>query len=482
MMLPLGLYLLGLIVIVITHWTYKWKNPRCNGRLPPGSMGLPLIGESFQFITPSNSIDIPHFVKSRIHKYGRIFKTSLVGRAMVVSSDVEFNHFILQQEGRLVELWYLDSFAKLLGHEKGSKKEGSTNSHGHIHRYLRSLVLSQFGHDVLKHTLLSQLQDISIKSLHTWLAAPQPLEIKHAFSVMIFDATAKQMFGYEPKEHEENLGVNFTNFLQGLMSFPLNIPGTAFHRCVQNQKKAMKMIKKMITERKASPEKRRGDLLDQVLDDMKKEAFLTHDFVTVVMFGLLLASFETISSTLTLAIILLTDHPSVVQQLEEENEEILEKRGSSKETRLTWKEYKSMTFTHQVINEVLRMASVAPGIIRKVIKDIHVNGYTIPEGWTIMVVPSAIQLNPDTYEDPLTFNPWRWKDVGAISTAKNFIPFGGGSRACAGAEFSRVLMAVFLHVFVTNYRWNKVKGGEVARSPVLGFGNGYFIKLFEKLK
>jgi cytochrome P450 len=26
-----------------------------------------------------------------------------------------------------------------------------------------------------------------------------------------------------------------------------------------------------------------------------------------------------------------------------------------------------------------------------------------------MVVPAAIQLNPNIYEDPLTFNPWRWQ-------------------------------------------------------------------------
>ncbi|KAA3467728.1 cytochrome P450 87A3-like [Gossypium australe] len=33
--------------------------------------------------------------------------------------------------------------------------------------------------------------------------------------------------------------------------------------------------------------------------------------------------------------------------------------------------------------------------------------------------------------------------------ARNFIPFGGGVRQCAGAGFSKVLMAVFLHVWVT---------------------------------
>ena len=36
-------------------------------------------------------------------------------------------------------------------------------------------------------------------------------------------------------------------------------------------------------------------------------------------------------------------------------------------------------------------------------------GYTIPFGWAIMLVNSALQLNPNIYKDPLAFNPWRWK-------------------------------------------------------------------------
>ncbi|CBI29008.3 unnamed protein product, partial [Vitis vinifera] len=39
-----------------------------------------------------------------------------------------------------------------------------------------------------------------------------------------------------------------------------------------------------------------------------------------------------------------------------------------------------MTFTHQVINEALRLARVAPGILRRAIKDIQVNRYMILAG------------------------------------------------------------------------------------------------------
>jgi len=39
----------------------------------------------------------------------------------------------------------------------------------------------------------------------------------------------------------------------------------------------------------------------------------------------------------------------------------------------------------------------------------HDSGYTIPEGWAVMVCPPAVHLSPEKYEDPLAFNPWRWE-------------------------------------------------------------------------
>ncbi|KAK6939230.1 Cytochrome P450 [Dillenia turbinata] len=440
--------LISLVIIGLTHLVYKWRNPKCNGKLPPGSMGLPLIGETIQFFIPNKSLDFSPFIKERMKRYGLLFKTSLVGRSVVISSDPDFNHFLFGQEGKLVELWYMDSFAKLL-----QQNSDSTTATGYIHKYLRNLILSHFGTEILKQKLHSDLEVAIRKALDAWCELPE-VEFKNRSAAMIFEITAKQIFSYCPKKSEENISEKLVGFLQALMSFPVNIPGTTFHRCLKNKRAVEKIIGHELEERAAFPERRQGDLLDQVLEDMKTEKFLNKDFVVHMMFGLLLASFETISATLTLAMKLLTEHPSVVQELTEEHEELLKNRENP-ESGLTWNEYKSMTFTHHV-------------------------GYTIPKGWTIMVVPAVIQLNPRTYEDPLAFNPHRWKDMGAIATAKNFIPFGGGSRSCAGADFSKVFMAVFIHVLVTNYSWTKIKGGNICRTPALRFRDGFHIKVSKK--
>ncbi|EFH64236.1 hypothetical protein ARALYDRAFT_893156 [Arabidopsis lyrata subsp. lyrata] len=50
--------LVSLLVTSITSWVYNWRNPKCRGKLPPGSMGLPLIGETIHFFKPYTTSDI----------------------------------------------------------------------------------------------------------------------------------------------------------------------------------------------------------------------------------------------------------------------------------------------------------------------------------------------------------------------------------------------------------------------------------------
>lgn len=64
----IGLSIVALLAVYITRYIYRWRNPKCNGALPPGSMGLPLIGESLQLVLPNASIDLPPFLKKRIKR------------------------------------------------------------------------------------------------------------------------------------------------------------------------------------------------------------------------------------------------------------------------------------------------------------------------------------------------------------------------------------------------------------------------------
>ncbi|KAI3425581.1 uncharacterized protein J3R85_010095, partial [Psidium guajava] len=152
MMLPMVETVMGLVALIVfavSYWRYKWRDRSNFGKLPPGSMGLPFLGETIQFSIPSKSVDLPPFLKKRIKKYGTLFKTSLAGRPVVISTDPEFNKYILLQEGKLVELWYLDSLSKLMGHD-AQDLEVKTNATGYVQKHLRHLILNHMGPESLK--------------------------------------------------------------------------------------------------------------------------------------------------------------------------------------------------------------------------------------------------------------------------------------------------------------------------------------------
>ncbi|KAJ1416077.1 Cytochrome P450 [Sesbania bispinosa] len=325
----------ALIIIGITHWVYRWRNPSYNGKLPPGSMGLPLLGEIIQFFSPNTSSDIPPFIKQRMERYGPIFKTSVVGQSIVVSTDSDLNNLIFQQEGQMFESWYPDSFTETFG------KQNMSSVHGFM--YTR------------------------------------------------------------------------------LISFPLDVPGTAYHRCLQEKGNEN-------AEEHPAGKREQTDFFDYVIEELKKEGtILTEAIALDLMFVLLFVSFETTSLALTYAMKLLSDHPLVLKQLKEEHEAIV-KRREDPNSGVTWQEYKSMTFTFQVIKNLL-----IP-LLRE-----NFRGIPYQQGGQLWCMcPPAVHLNPAKYEDPLDFNPQRWEGMELNSGSKNF--------------FAKVQMAVFLHNLLTKYR------------------------------
>ncbi|KAG2574129.1 cytochrome P450 87A3-like [Panicum virgatum] len=481
-----GFAALVLLMLLLLYAVHRWRNPRCRGRLPPGSMGLPLVGETLHFFSPDASFDVPRFVRHRLARYGPIFKTSLVGHPVVVSADEELNHMVFQQEGQLFRSWYPDSFVEILGRDNVGEQQGA------MFRHLKNMVLRYFGPESLRESVLRDVERAIASSLCTWSTLPA-VELKEAVSTMVFDLSANKLLSLDPSRSKV-LRRSFFDFVRGLISFPLYLPGTAYYSCMKGRQSAMEVLQEVLEERKRSSveeapggaggderARRHGDFLDCVVQEITREKPLVTDKMALdLMFVLLFASFHTTSLALTLAVKLLADHPHVLEELTVEHEAILNDRKAGRESDdgITWMEYKSMTFTSQVINETVRLANIAPGIFRKALKDIQFKGYTIPAGWGVMVCPPAVHLNPGIYPDPLTFNPSRFKDKPEINRgSRHFMAFGGGLRFCVGADFSKLQMSIFLHFLVTRYRWKNLGGGKIVRSPGLEFPDGYQIQI-----
>ncbi|XVF79983.1 hypothetical protein PTKIN_Ptkin15bG0034000 [Pterospermum kingtungense] len=466
------LFIVALLIVGVSQWWYSWANPKSHGKLPPGSMGFPIIGETFQFFSSHSLFDIKPFVRKRMQRYGPVFRTSIVGKKTIISTDSEINYNIFQQENKSFLIWYTESFANIFG------QESLIVHHGNAHKYLKNLILRLVSPENLKANILHAMDEATRRHLDSW-ARIGNVDIKEGSAKMIFEYFGKKLIGYgEEMDPKGKLRDNFQAFLDGLVSFPLNIPGTAYHACLQGRKNACKVIKDEIEKRKASKTPY-NDFLDDLLKEIESEDTLLNEQIAIdLVFVLLFASYETTSAATTLAIKFISDHPHVLEELTKEHEAILNARDN--ESELTWQEYKSMTFTHMVINETVRLANIVPGIFRKVVKDVEIKGYTIPAGWLVMVVPEAVHLCTDKYHNPLEFNPWRWQGQELHAGSKTFMAFGGGIRLCVGADFAKLQIAIFIHHMITKYRWSVAKGEDIVRKPALMFPNGLHIRISEK--
>lgn len=91
-----------------------------------------------------------------------MFRTNLVGRQIVVSTDPEINHYIFQQEGKSFVLCYTESFMEISG------KDSFLGHHGMIHKYLKNQVLGLVNPENLKEKMLSEMDKATRVHLPSW--------------------------------------------------------------------------------------------------------------------------------------------------------------------------------------------------------------------------------------------------------------------------------------------------------------------------
>ncbi|XP_004509297.1 cholesterol 22-monohydroxylase CYP90B51-like isoform X2 [Cicer arietinum] len=470
------LYFLSFILPLIIIFIFIIrKKTRYN--LPPGKMGWPFIGETFGYLKPYSAITIGEFMENHIARYGTIYKSKLFGEPAIVSADAELNRFILQNDGKLFECSYPKSMSGILG------EWSMLVVLGDIHRNMRNIAVNFMSYARLKSHFLQDMEKQTLFVLSSWkhnsTFSAQGEAKKFTFNLM-----AKQIMSLDPENHEtEQLKKEYLCFMDGVVSAPLNLPGTPYNKALKSRNTILKFIERKMEERmKRSQEGKKeleeNDLLNWVL----KHSNLSNEQILDLILSLLFAGHETSSVAISLAIYFLPSCPRAIQQLREEHREIARSKKKAGEVELTWDDYKRMEFTRCVVNETLRLGNVVRFLHRKAIKDVRYKGYDIPCGWKVLPVISASHLDPSIFDQPQQFNPWRWQDKSKSENCtninNNFMPFGGGPRLCAGMELAKLEMAIFIHHIILNYNWELVDVNDhPVVLPFVEFPKGLSIKV-----
>ncbi|KAI4329161.1 hypothetical protein L6164_021454 [Bauhinia variegata] len=417
----------------------KYRN-----QLPLGTLGWPFIGETIEFVSCAYTDRPEIFMDKRRGMYGKVFKSHIFGSPTIVSTDAEVNKFILQSDAKVFVPSYPKSLTELMGESSILLINGS------LQRRIHGLIGAFFKSQQLKAQITRDMQKYVQESMANW-REEHPIYIQDQTKNIAFQVLVKALISLDPGEEMELLKKHFQEFISGLVSLPINLPGTKLYRSLQAKKKMVKLVHKIIqakTNRNISNSKVPEDVVDVLLNDASGQ--LTDNLIADNMIDMMIPGEDSVPILMTLTIKYLSECPAALQQLREENMKLKKLKDQAGEP-LRWSDYLTLSFTQSVIMETLRIGNIISGVMRKAMKDVEIKGYLIPKGWCAFAYFRSVHLDESNYDWPHQFNPWRWQDKDISSC--NFTPFGGGQRLCPGLDLARLEASIFLHHLVTQFRW-----------------------------
>ncbi|OMO90110.1 Cytochrome P450 [Corchorus olitorius] len=450
-------------------------------KLPPGSFGLPLIGESISFVRAQKQDRTPEWILSRINKYGPVFKTSILGSKMVIMTGQAGNRFVFSGGDNGISGNQPTSVVRVLGKNSLFEMSGSRHKliRGAIANFVKPESIQRF---VAKMDSLVQQQ--LFKELH----GKDSVKIAPLMKKITFNVICSIFFGLPDGKEKDQLLEDFTLTLKGVWAIPLDFPGTALHRAMQARRRVCKLLSNLIRMRKQQEEEGTVDpnddnIISSLLDLRDENGQpLLEEVILDVFLSLIMASHDTTAVLMTLFIRHLSrDAEELSKVLEEQNEVIKALKGN--DGKLTWSEIQMMKYTWRAAQELMRINPPILGSFRQVTKDITFDGYDIPKGWQIFWVAPGTHLDSNIFENPDKFDPSRFESTSKSFPPYTYVPFGAGPRICAGIEFARVEVLLIIHHFVTKYNWTEMVPNEpIIREPMPYPAMGFPVKLYPTLK
>ncbi|MGF1425765.1 cytochrome P450 [Kitasatospora sp. LaBMicrA B282] len=249
---------------------------------------------------------------------------------------------------------------------------------------------------IVTRTLFSTLVDEAVTD-----------EIRHSFDV-VFGNFFRQMF-----------------LPRAVNRLPL--PGNRRHRAALALLRAA--VERVIAESRKDEDD--GNVLAALLAAHEAEgaavvdAELRDHVVTV-----LAAGSETVASTLTWALYLLSEHPEVQHALQQEADARLVGPLA------VWDEVPELPLTHRVITETIRLYPPGWLFTRVTATATELAGRRLAPGTTIVITPVPVHRNPAVFARPDAFDPDRWLPARAAALPRGaFAGFGAGARKCIGDAY-----------------------------------------------
>jgi len=446
------IFLLTFLLVVI----YRKSKQTCD---VPGPRSLPLIG-TFLSLMKYSKEDRDKMFESLNAEYGNIFRISFGPFPVVFVCGYDLINEWFEKKGSLL----VDRPNWIPG-----VKRFETNGHlgiiwsnGERWKTIRRFTMQTLRDMGVGKTTIEEriLEEVKFVMQYLESSEGNPTCLRRKMSVATSNIIHSVVFGFRYSFEDEKFqklldhidalfSTNTLLSMEGFLPWLRYFKGRVNRKIEQHRKELERYIGEQIEEhRRSFDENNIRDFIDLYIAsesgaNSNYGGIDKNDFFRTIL-SLFIAGTDTTSSTLYWSFLYMIAYPDVQQKCQKEIDQYV---GSGRMVQLS--DRKNLKYTEATLMEVQMCSNVAPTTLPHMpIKDIQINGYTIPKGTIVLGLLRSAHMDNNYWEKPELFNPNRFlDDEGKIKNKELFMPFSLGPRIFPGESLAKSEMfLIFVNI------------------------------------
>ncbi|KAM3360785.1 beta-amyrin 28-monooxygenase-like [Capsicum galapagoense] len=313
------LSLLGILFLLVSlslHLLcYNKNSSGLPGTVPPGTAGRPFIGETPEFLSTGWKGHPEKFIFDRMSRYSSsVFRTHLLLEKSAVFCGAAGNKFLFSNENKLVQVWWPDSINKIFPSSTDHQNKTSINEQG---IKVRRLLPNFFKPEALQR-YVGIMHSIAQRHFESFWENTRQVQVYPLAKSYTFWLACRLFVSIEDPEQVAKFAKPFDVLAAGLISIPIDLPGTSYNRSIKASNFIRKELLGIIEQRKVDLAEGKASATQDILPHMlltsdENGKFMPDFEIAAKILGLLIGGHDTASSACTSIVKYLAELPHVYE-------------------------------------------------------------------------------------------------------------------------------------------------------------------------
>lgn len=393
--------------------------------LPPGTLGLPFLGETASFFR-----DPIAFFETRFRRHGRVFKTRILGDDVVCLVGREAVGLLYDERHFQRAGGSPAHFRQVFGEQAVVFKDGAE------HRRTRRLMAPLFSDEALAG-YRETVDRVVRRYVERWEHAGEVRAVDEVGALCF--AIANSLFaGADPDADDPRRAALFRTFIRGVLAPPIRLPFTTWSRAMKARDELRAYVAGAVAGFRPGAA---SHVLARMMEGRGGSDGFTLDEIRTECLHFFAAAYAPVQAAACHLLVALAQHPEVMALARE-----AARAGDT-------------GYLDQVTHEVRRFYPIVPSsFIARVKEDCELDGYRIPRGWKAVAALHSTMRDEQAFARPERFDPGRFAPERRELERQpaGYVAHGGGTHQghrCAGEWLADLMLRSFALGLLREHGW-----------------------------